>query len=169
MSNDQIQPDNEEAAPPSTPSRRNLLLAGVIASLVAAYGTLTSFALAFVFPSQTRRPARRIFIGFANELAIGESKSMTMPSGDQMIVSNTGTINLENNSTFTGFSNRCPHLGCRVHWDGSDGQFICPCHQGVFDAGGVATAGPPAQANQVLRAYSLQIKGNSMYALVEDV
>lgn len=169
MLNDQIPLDSDEVAPPQTPSRRKLLVAGVFASLVAAYGTLTSFALAFVFPSQTRRPVRRIFIGFADELAVGASKSITMPSGDQMIVSNTGTINLENNSTFTGFSNRCPHLGCRVHWDGSDGQFICPCHQGVFNAEGVATAGPPAQANQVLRAYSLDIKGNSMYALVEDV
>ncbi len=84
-----------------------------------------------------------------------------------MIVSNSGSINPETGSTFLGFSNRCPHLGCRVHWDGGDRQFVCPCHQGVFDSSGVATSGPPAAAGQQLKAYTIELDGSAMYAIVE--
>jgi len=150
------------------PSRRALLWAGVLASLAAAYGVITSFALAFIFPRQRRSRPTRVFIGFSNEIGIGESKSLTLPSGDQLIVSNSGSINPDTGSTFLGFSNRCPHLGCRVHWDGGDRQFVCPCHQGVFDSSGVAISGPPAAAGQQLKAYTIELDGSAMYAIVED-
>ena len=66
------------------------------------------------------------------------------------------------------FSNRCPHLGCRVLWDAKENVFECPCHQGIFDPDGIATAGPPAQAGQILTAYPIELKGDSIYALVEQ-
>jgi menaquinol-cytochrome c reductase iron-sulfur subunit len=37
----------------------------------------------------------------------------------------------------------CPHLGCPVHWDTEHGNFLCPCHKGVFDATGRLVGGPP--------------------------
>ena len=83
-------------------------------------------------------------------------------------MSNTGNIDPESGSTFIGFSNQCPHLGCKVHWEAKERHFLCPCHQGIFDPTGVATAGPPAQANQTLRAYPIETDGNSMYAVLED-
>ena len=86
-----------------------------------------------------------------------------------MIVSNTGEINGETGLPFLGFSNRCPHLGCRVHWDGKQRLFICPCHQGVFNPSGVAISGPPADAGQSLKPYQIEVDGKSMYAVVEDV
>jgi Rieske Fe-S protein len=40
------------------------------------------------------------------------------------------------------FSQKCTHLGCVVYFDRE--QMICPCHDGVFDAGsGSVIAGPP--------------------------
>jgi Rieske Fe-S protein len=150
-------------------SRRTLLWVGVLASLTAAYGLITTFALSFIFPRQRHGRSTRVFIGFLNEIDIGASKSLTLPSGDQMIVSNSGTINAETGSTFLGFSNRCPHLGCRVHWDGAERQFLCPCHQGVFDPSGVAISGPPADAGQQLKPYAIEVDGAAMYAIVENV
>lgn len=148
--------------------RRAWLWGGMLASLAAAYGTLTSFALGFIFPRQAGGRSQRIFIGFTKDLDIGASKSLTLPSGDQMIVSNTGRINAETGSTYLGFSNRCPHLGCRVHFESQQQRFVCPCHQGIFDADGVAVSGPPAQAKQKLKPYPIELDGASMYAVVEE-
>lgn len=40
-------------------------------------------------------------------------------------------------------SSTCTHLGCRVAWDANGRVFRCPCHGGVYDAGGAVIAGPP--------------------------
>ena len=45
--------------------------------------------------------------------------------------------------SFTVFDPRCTHLGCPYRWDQAKEQFLCPCHAGVFDAGGAVVAGPP--------------------------
>lgn len=163
---------NEQTPHPPCPEppspRRTWLWAGVFGSLAAAYGTITTYALGFIFPRGRASRAQRVFIGFSNEIGAGESKSLTLPSGEQIIVSNTGEINADTGLPFLGFSNRCPHLGCRVHWDGKQRLFICPCHQGVFNPSGVATSGPPADAGQSLKPYQIEVDGKSMYAVVED-
>lgn len=46
---------------------------------------------------------------------------------------------------FVIFSDRCTHLGCAVRWDGEKKQFLCPCHNGVFDINGNVIAGPPPE------------------------
>ncbi|MCH7901522.1 MAG: Rieske 2Fe-2S domain-containing protein [Acidobacteria bacterium] len=37
---------------------------------------------------------------------------------------------------------RCPHLGCKVPWCDSSGQFECPCHGSVFNRVGEYRRGP---------------------------
>lgn len=37
---------------------------------------------------------------------------------------------------------RCPHLGCRVSWCESAGQFECPCHGSSFNRAGEVNDGP---------------------------
>ncbi len=42
-------------------------------------------------------------------------------------------------------SNSCAHLGCPVRWviiEG-DGEFLCPCHGGIYDINGGYVGGPP--------------------------
>lgn len=42
-------------------------------------------------------------------------------------------------------SNSCAHLGCPVRWlvvEGA-GEFLCPCHGGIYDINGGYVAGPP--------------------------
>jgi Rieske Fe-S protein len=36
----------------------------------------------------------------------------------------------------------CPHLGCAVGWDGSAGNFLCPCHDSRFSPAGDKLTGP---------------------------
>ncbi len=47
------------------------------------------------------------------------------------------------------YSALCTHQGCLLSdWDKATKQFICPCHNGLFDPlkGGVNTAGSPTRA-----------------------
>jgi menaquinol-cytochrome c reductase iron-sulfur subunit len=49
----------------------------------------------------------------------------------------------ENGRDYVAMSNICTHLGCRVRWIADQGQFFCPCHNGVFDKAGNVLSGPP--------------------------
>lgn len=38
---------------------------------------------------------------------------------------------------------RCTHTGCVVRWRSAENAYVCPCHDGRFDADGHVTSGPP--------------------------
>jgi len=42
-------------------------------------------------------------------------------------------------------SNICTHMQCDVHWDPALGNFLCPCHGGLYDIEGRNVGGPPPQ------------------------
>ena len=128
-----------------------------------------TYALQFVFPKRKDPKRSRIFVGFQSDLGPGESKAVNMPSGDQVLISNTGRINADTGNTFVAFSNNCPHMGCKVHWEAQNNRFYCPCHQGVFDPEGTAVSGPPAQSGSNLKPYDIEVEGNSIYAVLEEV
>jgi len=149
--------------------RRRLLLGGFLTALGATYGLFASFAVRFVFPKREAPRRSRIFIAFSHEIDQGDSRAVPMPSGDQLLISNTGRINPETGNSFIAFSNSCPHLGCKVHWESDEERFVCPCHQGIFDPSGRAISGPPAQSGSDLKPYEIEVAGQSIYAIVEDV
>lgn len=37
----------------------------------------------------------------------------------------------------------CTHMGCTVRWDAGKQLYLCPCHEGRFDADGQVVSGPP--------------------------
>lgn len=37
---------------------------------------------------------------------------------------------------------RCPHMGCRLHWNPQDSSWDCPCHGSRFDPNGKLLDGP---------------------------
>ena len=51
----------------------------------------------------------------------------------------------------------CTHYGCEVVWDGPRGVYLCPCHDGVFDARGRVKAGPPTAP---LRRVEVRVEGD---------
>ena len=147
--------------------RRGWLWTAVAGALATTFGTLTGYAIAFLIPARRGSRTQRIFLGFASSFQAGGSRVFDLPSGDRMVVVRSEQAEPQNSIPFRGYSDRCPHLGCKVHYVADEGHYLCPCHQGVFDEDGIATAGPPAQANQQLAPYRLELDGNSLYAVVQ--
>lgn len=57
-------------------------------------------------------------------------------------------------------SNSCAHLGCPVRWllvEGT-GEFLCPCHGGIYDINGDYVAGPPPRG--MYRYNEVQVREN---------
>lgn len=61
---------------------------------------------------------------------------------------------------FTVYDPRCTHLGCAYHWDTQRNQFLCPCHDGVFDINGRVVSGPPPRPLDRLEA---KVEGGMLY------
>ena len=51
----------------------------------------------------------------------------------------------EDENGFIAISTRCAHLGCPVRYVDAAGNFICPCHGGVYDFQGKVIGGPPVR------------------------
>jgi cytochrome b6-f complex iron-sulfur subunit len=47
---------------------------------------------------------------------------------------------------------RCPHRGCAVEWQATDTQFLCPCHQSIFEPDGNVVSGPATSGLEPLEA-----------------
>lgn len=132
-------------------SRRELLLRGAMTGgLVLAYGTLGAQGALFLLPRGRGTPTQKIFVGLLSDFAPGEVRALQDPTGATILV-RRGEDGLQ------AFSSVCPHLGCQVHWQADEERFLCPCHRGLFDAEGVAYAGPPGEANQRLALVPLEV------------
>lgn|SRR3972149_3897399 len=58
------------------------------------------------------------------------------------------------------YSNMCTHLSCRVTWKDDLHEYICPCHDGHFDAEGRVALGPPPQP---LYEYETKIEAGNLF------
>lgn len=61
---------------------------------------------------------------------------------------------------FVVYDDRCTHLGCPFNWSDKDEEFLCPCHNGVFDEEGRVLGGP---APRPLDRYETKIENNVLY------
>jgi Rieske Fe-S protein len=62
-------------------------------------------------------------------------------------------------------SNICTHLSCRVTWDETAQEYLCPCHDGVFDKAGLVVSGP---APKPLVQYETKIEEGVLYFYFEE-
>lgn len=63
------------------------------------------------------------------------------------------------------FSPICTHLGCGYRWSDPDRQFLCPCHNSVFDLEGNVLAGP---APRPLDTLPTKIEGDRLFILYQE-
>jgi Rieske Fe-S protein len=65
----------------------------------------------------------------------------------------------EDPSSFVAMSTRCAHAGCPVRFVEAAGNFICPCHGGVYDFQGKVIGGPPVRP---LDRFQTRVRGGNL-------
>jgi Rieske Fe-S protein len=130
--------------------------------LVLGYGTLGWMVLRYLWPYK-KEIRQRIFVSTIDKVPPGHTVTFSTPNGESYLLSN---IEVDGESVYLAYSNRCPHLGCKVIWEKDNNRFFCPCHHGVFNTQGIATDGPPAKAKQRLKKCEIEIVDKSIYAVI---
>ena len=145
-------------------SRRSWLASALMGvGLLASYGTLAGQTLSFLLPTGLAKRKRRIFIGPVAAFQQDAVRTIRDLEGNEVLIKRT-------KDGFQAFSSTCPHLGCKVRWEADAARFFCPCHNGVFNADGVAISGPPADAGQSLYPAPLVVDdANQVVYLEVDV
>lgn len=64
------------------------------------------------------------------------------------------------------FSLICSHKRCTVAYEASEEQFVCPCHDGIYDKYGEVIDGPPPEA---LRRFAYEIRGEDIWVLNRSI
>ena len=134
-------------------TRRNAFIVSsqVLAGVAGAAVVLPTiaFALAPVFtPFEERWEAVGVIDDFTSDnyravvftetLGIGEVGKTTA-----YVRKGSSEYEGESDDEFVAISTRCAHLGCPVRYVQAAGNFICPCHGGVYDFVGKRIGGPP--------------------------
>lgn len=134
-----------EGVPTDPPVERRRFLASLlmVGGLLACLATLSAYLLAFVLPPATASRRRRHFLGRGELFPAGSAVRVAGPAGPILVRRSA-------DGRLSAFSARCPHLGCPVHWDPAGERFLCPCHDGSFDAEGAPLDGPPATLERPL-------------------
>jgi Rieske Fe-S protein len=68
----------------------------------------------------------------------------------------------EDGRDYVAMSNVCTHLGCRIRWIADQDQYVCPCHNGVFDKQGKVVSGPPPRP---LDRYQTKVENDQLFIL----
>lgn len=93
-------------------------------------------------------------IGTVSELdQKGQLQSQNSPIGPVLVVGTSKTNTIAVDPT-------CPHQGCKVDWQSTNQQFLCPCHQSAFARDGKRLAGP---ATQPLKTYGVKIENDGVW------
>ncbi|MFQ5489102.1 MAG: ubiquinol-cytochrome c reductase iron-sulfur subunit [Phycisphaerae bacterium] len=146
------------ANPPQSDGRRGFVVSLLMgAGLLAGYGLGAWHFLRYLVPLKATRTRREMFVGTLKSIPVGASLTVKDPAGQEIAIARTGTDAQDPARGFKALSSKCPHLGCKVHFSPGDQQFLCPCHQGVFDKNGKAVSGPPAKENKNLLTYDVKV------------
>ncbi len=140
-------------------SRRRFLSQAVMGfGMLFGIGTLGFRFLQFLVPRRGERQAETVLIGAESKIPLGEAVPMDL-GGRKILV-------LKTNEGVVAFSRRCTDLGCLVSWNKEREQFVCPCHQGIFDKTGLNIAGPPPRP---LDRFPIVKRGEQLYVNIQSV
>lgn len=137
--------------------RRFLSQAVMLFGAFFGLGTLALRLVQFLLPSQKPRENAAVLIGTESQIPLNQGVPLDL-GGHKIIILKTDT-------GLVAFSRRCTDLGCLVTWDKEREQFLCPCHQGVFDKDGRNIAGPPPRP---LDRYDIVKRGAQLYVNIQS-
>jgi len=155
-----VSPDFSGKSLEEQPRRDFLSKIFIILGVAIAYCLLLFEGLFFVIPKKRRTEKIKIYGGRLSQYKLGTVRAFYDLEGNEILI-------MRDDTGLRAFSSVCPHLGCRVHWEGDKNEFFCPCHKGVFNSNGVAISGPPADAGQSLRKVSVEVDEKSQIVYIE--
>lgn len=119
------------------PTRRAFQHATLLAvPLIYGLGIALGAARYLMKPLAGKKRLPRLDLGLESEL---------IAAGPQQVTFNDHQVHVIPDASGKGLVIRkatCPHLGCVVGWVAERAQFQCPCHGQIFNAEGIAVAGP---------------------------
>ncbi|HYM90821.1 MAG TPA: Rieske 2Fe-2S domain-containing protein [bacterium] len=149
------------------PEDRRAFFTRLFWGLAALLGALVGIPVLGAFLSPAFRRQER-----AQWIAIGPAGAFTGTPGlaHHVHPSREGWVNVSAemqvwvaktpDGTFRIFDNHCTHLGCPYHWEATEQRFVCPCHNGVFDATGKVLGGPPPRP---LDYYDSKVEAGTLF------
>ena len=144
------------------PRRRFLKLSlntALFAAVALPFVQFARIVIRYLYPVD--KGERWFFVTVVEAFQKGRSMNYTSPEGQSVVISRTAQAGTA--ADFIALSNVCPHLGCKVSWEGATHSFFCPCHNGRFSAEGAPLEGPPKQAGQELIRFPLKIEKGLLY------
>jgi quinol---cytochrome c reductase iron-sulfur subunit, bacillus type len=92
---------------------------------------------------------------------IGETGKTTayVRRGNPSITANQTKYPPETPNEYIAISTRCAHVGCPVRFVQAGGNFICPCHGGVYGFLGERIGGPPVRPLDRFQTRIVDAKG----------
>lgn len=94
------------------------------------------------------------FLGFLGILSLRTLTFLSKPSPKKIFISKgelekikvlhlyEEIILVKREGSFSVYSRRCPHLGCKLNYDPEKDLIVCPCHQSKFNLLGKYLEGP---------------------------
>ncbi|MCC7291996.1 MAG: Rieske 2Fe-2S domain-containing protein [Phycisphaerales bacterium] len=156
----------KDGAPHAAGRRGFITTVAMVGGLIAGYGHGLYRFFEYLVPLKRTRKTG-LFVGTLNDIPVGRSLTVHDPQGHTIAIARTSESAENPAAGFKALSSRCPHLGCNVHWESGSQQFVCPCHNGIFDKNGVALSGPPAAEGKNLREYALTVDAKRGWVFVE--
>ena len=148
-----------------SPVRRRVLVGAIYGIWAAIAGALGVPALIYLlFPPKARKTDEWVNAGDISTLTLNVPVEMTFRrnrvDGWKVISEkSTAWVVKDAKNRITAFGPQCTHLGCAYHWEDAKGQFLCPCHNSLFDAEGNVVSGP---APRPLDRYATKLEGTKL-------
>ena len=155
-----------EPAGAEQPGRRRVLTAAVAALASFIGGAIAVPAIGHIISPALKAGTRPLLsLGNVDDFTVGQPKRVDFVyyKSDGWIekqTSGSAWVLRRSNTEFVVFDPRCTHLGCPYGWNPDTGQFLCPCHDGVFAIDGRVISGPPPRA---LDRFEHTVEGGKLF------
>ncbi len=138
-------------SPRASPTRRQFLRGGLLASAAGVTAAFGGASLAFLWPSLRGGFGAQLEVGTEAAVAeeIAANGHLAFPAGRAYVVAYDPQrdpdgvyAEITNGTPFMALYHKCVHLGCRVPWCSSSSWFECPCHGSRYNVWGEYQFGP---------------------------
>lgn len=132
-----IDPNKEEMEP-----QRRTFLKWLTRGFLSMWGV----GVVGVVTSFIRAPSMPQSAGL-NIVRAGEAETLT-PGAARLVRHGSAPLHVVKllSGEIVAVSALCTHFSCVLNWDSQDRTFVCPCHDGVFNATGEVISGLPTKA-----------------------